>query len=85
MQDVYGAYVVLCKQVAGAARGYAPDDPTSPLALLRADVPGTLRSTTKVGGRPLGGGSGEGVLRVVRVVGARAIDACVLGGQRGWV
>ena len=45
---MFGAYVALCKQVSSASRAYAAEDPNSPLALLRADVPATLRSASRV-------------------------------------
>ncbi|KAG1681345.1 hypothetical protein FOA52_007393 [Chlamydomonas sp. UWO 241] len=47
LQDVFGAYVALCETVATSARGYAADDASSPLVLLKADVPATLKACAK--------------------------------------
>ncbi|GFH06744.1 TIP120 domain-containing protein, partial [Haematococcus lacustris] len=45
--DVFATFVVLARQVAAAAKRFAPDDPESPLAKLSADVPHVLRGLSR--------------------------------------
>eukprot|EP00195_Chlamydomonas_chlamydogama_P007020 CAMPEP_0202892974 /NCGR_PEP_ID=MMETSP1392-20130828/2632_1 /ASSEMBLY_ACC=CAM_ASM_000868 /TAXON_ID=225041 /ORGANISM="Chlamydomonas chlamydogama, Strain SAG 11-48b" /LENGTH=1235 /DNA_ID=CAMNT_0049577131 /DNA_START=157 /DNA_END=3864 /DNA_ORIENTATION=- len=46
--DVFAAFIELCHQVGQAAGRYAVDDPASPLGLLRADVPSTVKAAARL-------------------------------------